>query len=149
MDGYVEARITGVDDGNPCLDVTAQAGLFSGHGAAWFSPHAIETFAVAVGRYPLSAEGTTPLASGYGEWKGRPAQTTVSLRAVPSGTMGRVAMEIHLAETDWGQSQPEEGQSATFRLMVEYEALRHWSTDLRRLLAGQADAARIEGFAPR
>lgn len=126
------------------LVVTASANGFSGTAAAWFNGDTVRDFAHKITSYPLNPGDVAEIEGGFDGDDAFVENVHVAMRAYPVGSRGQVGLRIRLA-TEIQQSQrPEEQHHVRLELLTSYQRLAPFSTDLRALVDGTVDVARID-----
>ena len=143
LDGLVlryEYRDT---DGTGELGAEVRFAGFAGASSAWFSDGDLLGFADRLTTYPLG-DSEFSVTGGYGRDEDYEERVGLTARAV--GLRGQVGVVAHLAADGW--HTPEYSGTALSEVRVEvltsYEALGRFSAELRRLVEGTADEARLD-----
>jgi hypothetical protein len=142
LDEFLEARWAGDDgDGIGRLTIRASASGFAGIGSAWFNRERVLEFADEIGSYPLDP-GTEPtIDGGYGSPDAM--EVLVGLRVYPIGSAGQIGVRTDLASDVLG-GDPARQCTVDLVLMTAYEALGRFSRELRYLVEGRVETARLD-----
>jgi hypothetical protein len=129
-------------DGTGELGAEVRFGGFAGASSAWFGDEDLLSFADQLTTYPLG-ESNFGISGGYGGEDNFEEHVGLTARAV--GRRGQVGVVAHLAAPAehlayLGSSMSE----VCVEVLTSYEALGRFSAELRRLVEGTADEARLD-----
>jgi hypothetical protein len=128
-------------DGTGALGAEVRFGGFAGASSAWFSDEGLLTFASQLTTYPLS-DSEFAISGGYGSDEDFEEHVGLTARAV--GLHGQVGVVVHLAIPADRRTHPESASSEVrVEVLTTYGALGRFSAELRRLVEGTADEARL------
>ena len=117
-------------------------GGFAGASSAWFSDEELLGFADQLTTYPLG-DSEFSVSGGYGS--DDDFQERVGLIARAVGGRGQVGVVAHLAAPAEHPTYPGSSLSEVrVEVLTSYEALGRFSAELRRLVEGTADEARLD-----
>ncbi|GAA3169696.1 hypothetical protein GCM10010531_23460 [Blastococcus jejuensis] len=132
-------------DGTGELRVEAKYRQFSGASSAWFSDNELLRFAEQLLTHPL---GDAQLHISGGTGSDDTFEMHVGL-TVALGMRGQVAVVAHLATPTNPEINPGSSRSqARVEVLTSYGGLQRFSAELRQLVAGTADEARLEAVTP-
>jgi hypothetical protein len=144
---FVEVRFEPDADGTGKFKVVAQAGGFAGRSGAWFNTESLADFAALLASYPLPDDPPPRLAGGF--WSpdhpGELKEELVVLEAERMGSLGQVALRVHLASEIWPPDRPERRHEVRLELLTTYERLHRFSEEVLQVIRGESDHARLEG----
>jgi len=127
-------------DGTGKLEVAAQYQGFAGQSAAWFSDADLLTFADRLTTFPLGEQHIS-ISGGYLD----PAEDHVALTVQARGRRGQLGVTAHLvvprdyrSDVEWSSSE------ARLEVLTTYEALGRFASELRHLVSGQVEEARLD-----
>lgn len=128
------------------LRAWVEANGFAGHGAAWFPRQALDEFCDSLSAYPLSADRPPHLQGGY--WDREAAKLTdvhLSIRVDILSPTGRLALSVVVADRiGGGGGPPGSAHEAKTWFDIGYNDLSRFQAQLRKVLAGTVDEARLE-----
>jgi hypothetical protein len=129
-------------DGTGELGAEVRFGGFAGASSAWFSDEDLLTFADQLTTYPLG-DSVFDISGGYGSDEDFEERVGLTARAV--GLRGQVGVVAHLAVPAEHPTYPGSSLSEVrVEVLTSYEALGRFSAELRSLVAGTADTARLD-----
>lgn len=129
-------------DGTGELSVEVRFGGFAGASSAWFSDVELLAFADRVRTYPLG-DSEFNVSGGYGS--DDDFEERVGLTAHAVGGRGQVGVLAHVAAPAGHPTYPGSSLSEVrVEVLTSYEAVRRFSAELRRLVEGTADEARLD-----
>ena len=132
-------------DGTGELWARARYGAFAGASSAWFSDDELLRFAEQLLTHPLG-DARFQIAGGTGAEDS--FEEHVGLR-VALGLRGQVGVVVHLATPTDRHSNPGSSRSeARVEVLTSYGSLQRFSAELRNLVAGTADEARLDAVVP-
>jgi hypothetical protein len=130
-------------DGTGKLAAEVRFAGFAGASEAWFSDEDLTSFADQLSTYPLG-DSQLRIAGGYGaDDDGFEEHVGLTVRAL--GRRGQIGVIAHLATPTDDQPHPGASPSeVSVAVLTSYEALARFSVELRLLVAGTADEARLD-----
>lgn len=129
-------------DGTGELSAEVRFGGFAGASSAWFSNEELLGFAGRLTTFPLG-DSEFGVAGGYGSDEDFEERVGLTARAV--GGRGQVGLVAHLAsEAEHPTYSGTSLSEVRVEVLTSYEALRRFSVELRRLVEGTADEARLD-----
>jgi hypothetical protein len=145
--GFIRLRFTDEGDSTGMLTAEGCCGRFAGQGTACFLVSELESFAEGSGAYPLATTPRLEIRGGYVS-SSNPAtldQEHLALYVYPTNLRGGVGIQLRATTSLQTGDRPEMQSRTAFEMPVTYEALRHFSKDLKSLLRGDLGEALIEG----
>lgn len=142
LDGLVLRYEYRDDDETGVLGVEVRFAGFAGASSAWFSDEDLLGFADRLLTYPLG-DSEFGVSGGYGRDEDFEERVGLTARAV--GGRGQVGVVAHLASA--AEHPTYSGTSLSevrVEVLTSYEALGRFSAELRRLVEGTADEARLD-----
>lgn len=132
-------------DGYGGLETRVSSAGFTGHSMAWIDEDELLRFADELLVYPMVEGYVVELSGGYASDARHPAEEHVGLRVQARGTRGQVGVTVHL-QSDLATGPPNRWTPSEVRVEVltSYEALGRFSSELRHLVGGTSDDARLE-----
>ena len=129
-------------DGTGQLGVLARYEGFAGVSVAWFSDADLLAFAHRLGAtYPLG-EQQLSVSGGYGS---PDEEEHVALTVRARGRRGQLGVSVHLAVPSDSRSDVEWSSSdVRLEVLTTYEALGRFASELRHLVSGTVDEARLD-----
>lgn len=128
-------------DGTGKLEVAARYQGFAGRSAAWFGDGDLRSFANGLAAtYPLG-EREFSVSGGYSS----PDEEHVALSVRARGRRGQLGVTVHLAVPSDHRSDVEWSSSdVRLEILTTYEALGRFASELRHLVDGNVDEARLD-----
>ena len=134
------------DDGFGRLRAEVVTPSVFGVTSCWSHGGELQDFAAALSRYPISADAVPELEVGYGpSLDGKTQkQVLIQVTARPVGILGVVVVRTEL-RTERHSWETIDQQSVVASFATEYAQLERFAAHLRRVAAGDAESATLDG----
>lgn len=123
------------DDGVWRMRFRIEAGSFLGSGWCWGAPESLTEFAAALAAHPLGDVAT--MTFGYGEEPEADVRLRLAIR--PAGSRGNLEARMEIADDG------DPSCRLTAKLTTSYASLDRFASELRGIVAGNTDQARLPG----
>jgi hypothetical protein len=132
-----------IEDGSTLGELSAQvhANGFSGFGSAFISKETLLQNSNEFGKYPLSNNTPPVIEGGY---LTQPKQTNLRIFAYPLDSVGLIGLSIYLSTFINPDDQIESQHSVTVNLQTNYEELKRFSDNLKKLAEGTITEMALE-----
>jgi len=135
------------EDGTVELFVEIRAGRFSGHGSAWFNLQALSKSLEAFEEFPLNIDRVPVISGGYwNEAATQLVQEHVHLSVSPLDRLGKLVMTIKAFTPTAAHSGQVIGCGVVCDCLIDYEGLRNFAENMRRLFAEDVPMIQFEAF---
>lgn len=145
--GRLSLRFEDDGDGTGKLLAQAASGGFSGEVGAWFSISELQSFAEAIGMFPIPETNPPSIVGGF--WKkdgsGDLEQQHLVLKVYPIDRKGHLGVQIKIATELWDDARPESQHKVELEIVTSYEPLAKFARDLKALAEGRIKDAILEG----
>ncbi|MGA6980630.1 MAG: hypothetical protein WBZ11_03660 [Candidatus Sulfotelmatobacter sp.] len=145
--GFLKLTFRDDSDGTGKLLVEAEGGGFAGRGGAYFDKLRLESFAGALGEFPLPDSQACCLSSGFSskQMSGELEQEHVGIDLYPIDNRGHIGVQVRLSTEVWPDTRPKSHKVVKLEVITTYQALADFSRDLVAAVRGTATDAVLRG----
>jgi hypothetical protein len=141
--GFLKLTFRDDHDGTGKLLVEAEGDGFAGRGGAYFDKLRLESFARALGEFPLPDSQACCIASGFysKQMSGELEQEHVGIELYPIDNRGHIGVQVRLSTEVWPDTRPKSHKVVKMEVITTYQALADFSHDLVAAVRGTASDA--------